>query len=582
MNPRQPLPPLWLGLWVPLLAMAWLIPNHYYPWATFHTDAWVAVMLVMAGGAVFIRSNRKVEWHGITVVVALLAAVPFVQFGFGMLSFSGEAWLITLYVLGLLLALLAGAHWEAATPGRAADGLFLAIGIAAMVSVWLQLRQWLGYAAEVETMQVWAAEFTRERPSANLGQPNQLATLLLWGLMACLWGVVRKKINPPCAILMALYLLFGIVLTQSRMPWIALTAVTLAGFAWRKLLPARTPWVFLLLLLYFSICTVSFSHLSEFLNLGLDIRSASLGGKSSQLRWKAIGMFLDALKQRPWTGYGWNQLALAQLSVAKNHPNMTSFFIQSHNLLLDLMLWCGIPIGAGFFLCLSHWMLRCLKRVSNAEDLVLTLFVLVVAIHAMVEFPLHHAYFLLPTGVVMGMLNQRLKHHVIFKINRWPVIGLLFCTSLLLGAVIRDYFLVDADFRAYKLEVNHVGISSEIKSKDIYVLNDLRAFIENLRKEVQPNISAEELELLRRVTLSFPTPFNLFNYGKALAMRHETLAAKDWLEKLQKLQPDAYLKNLQEVWQSQSRTEPAMAAVIWPPSDADREQTKGLSKGIQQ
>nr|WP_315188024.1 Wzy polymerase domain-containing protein [uncultured Albidiferax sp.] len=569
MNPKQPLPPLWMGLWVPLLAMAWLIPNHYYPWATFHTDAWVAVMLAIAGGAVFTRSTRQVEWHGITTLIALLTTVPFLQFAAGMLSFSGEAWLITAYLMGFLLTLLAGAHWEGATPGRAADSLFLAIGIAAILSVWLQLRQWLGLAAELETMQVWTAEFTRERPSANLGQPNQLATLLLWGLLAFLWGVARKKINPACAIFGAIFLLFGIALTQSRMPWIALSILTLAGFAWRRLWPARTPWVFLFLLLCFFGFTFSLSYLSEFLTLGIDVRSATLGGKSSQLRLKAIIMFLDALWQQPWVGYGWNQLASAQLAVAKNHPNMTSFFIQSHNLFLDLVLWCGIPIGVGASLYLVAWMLRCIKRTTNSEDAVLTLFILVVAIHAMVELPLHHAYFLLPTGLVMGMLNQRLRSNVIFRTNRWWILGSLLCTSLLLGVIIRDYLRVDASFRAYRLEVNHIGNLPPGKPPEVIVLNDLREFIRNARTEVQPNISSEELELLRRITKSFPTPFNLFNYTKALAFRHETVAARDWMEKIQKVQPDSYVQNLREVWTIQSQTEPAMAAVPWPPANAE-------------
>ncbi len=526
-------------------------------------------MLAIAGGAVFTRSTRQVEWHGITTLIALLTTVPFLQFAAGMLSFSGEAWLITAYLMGFLLTLLAGAHWEGATPGRAADSLFLAIGIAAILSVWLQLRQWLGLAAELETMQVWTAEFTRERPSANLGQPNQLATLLLWGLLAFLWGVARKKINPACAIFGAIFLLFGIALTQSRMPWIALSILTLAGFAWRRLWPARTPWVFLFLLLCFFGFTFSLSYLSEFLTLGIDVRSATLGGKSSQLRLKAIIMFLDALWQQPWVGYGWNQLASAQLAVAKNHPNMTSFFIQSHNLFLDLVLWCGIPIGVGASLYLVAWMLRCIKRTTNSEDAVLTLFILVVAIHAMVELPLHHAYFLLPTGLVMGMLNQRLRSNVIFRTNRWWILGSLLCTSLLLGVIIRDYLRVDASFRAYRLEVNHIGNLPPGKPPEVIVLNDLREFIRNARTEVQPNISSEELELLRRITKSFPTPFNLFNYTKALAFRHETVAARDWMEKIQKVQPDSYVQNLREVWTIQSQTEPAMAAVPWPPANAE-------------
>jgi hypothetical protein len=73
--------------------------------------------------------------------------------------------------------------------------------------------------------------------------------------------------------------------------------------------------------------------------------------------------------------------------------------------------------------------------------------------------------------------------------------------------------------------------------------------------------------MLRRVTFSFPTPFNLFNYAKALAFRHQIDATREWMEKMQKVQPDSYMKNLRDAWTVESRQQPAMAAVPWPAPD---------------
>lgn len=475
------------------------------------------------------------------------------------------------------MALLIGAHWEEATPGRAADALFLAIGIAATVSVWLQLRQWLGYAADSEGMQIWTDEFSRSRPSANLGQPNQLATLLVWGLIASLWGFIRKKISSTHAISMAVFILPGIALTQSRMAWIALLVLAAASFFWRRILSTRVCWVFFVLLLYFAFCTLSLSYFSALLELGIDVRETSLGGKSSQLRLEALYMFIDALWQKPWIGYGWNQLATAQMFVAKNHPSMTSFFIQSHNLFLDLMLWCGIPIGGGISVYLIIWIIRHIQRASNKEDIVLLFFLLSVGVHAMVEFPLHHAYFLLPAGLVIGIINKRLQDRIIFTTNRLWIVCFLALTSLLLSAIIRDYLLVDASFRAYRLEASHIGNLPPGKTPDVLILNDMQAFIKNARTEVNSNITDNELETLRRVTTSFPTPFNLFNYAKGLAYRHEVAKAQDWIEKLHKTQPDIYIKNLREVWNKQSLTEPAMAAIVWPQAEIKKIPSDSLS-----
>ncbi|WP_394789160.1 Wzy polymerase domain-containing protein [Rhodoferax sp.] len=565
MNLKQPIPLLWLSLWVPLLAFGWLLPNHYYPWATFHSDAWVAVMLAIAAAAVWIRNPGTVAWHDFSVAIALLATVPFLQFFAGQLDFSGLAWICTAYVLGFLLALLTGARWETATPGRAADGLMLAIGIAALVSVGLQLRQWLGVTLESDEIQIWAGEYSPGRPAANLGQPNQLATLLLWGLMACAWGVLRQKIRPTYAVLMALGLLFGLALTQSRIAMIATLIIMLASWGWRRLWNSRrVPQVVTLLFLYFAVCVYSLQYLSDLLDLGLQIRSASLGGESTHLRLQAYSLFLDAVWQHPWWGYGWNQVAAAQLSVAQNHPNMTSFFIQSHNLFLDLVLWCGIPIGGGISAYVMIWFFRCIKRVVTAEDAILVVFVLAVGLHAMVELPLHHAYLLLPTGLVMGMLSQRQKHPVVLKTGRGVIIGLWFAASILLAVIIRDYLNVDASFRTYRLEVAHVGKLPPGEPPDVLILDDLYEFILNARTDVKTGMDDAALEKLFHITTRFPSTSNMFNYAKALALSGKPAEATAWIEKMQHVLPNGYSLELQSIWRSQSVDQPAMALVPWP------------------
>lgn len=532
-------------------------------------------MLAIAAFAVFLRSSTTVDWHALPLFVALFACVPFVQFFAGLQLFSGQAWVTTAYLLGLLLVLLLGAQWELATPGHAADGLFFAIGIASFLSVGLQLRQWLDVPLDFDSMQVWAVEFSPGRPAANLGQPNQLATLLIWGLLGCAWGVTRKKIGPTVAVLGALYLLFGIVLTQSRVAYIALFVIVIAAWIGRRGLPSRMPVVVTCLLLYFAGCTFYLQHLSDLLGLNVLIRSATFGGESTHLRLQAYILFFDAIGQQPWWGFGWNQLAAAQLSVAQSHPTLGSFFMHSHNLFLDLVLWCGIPIGSLVSVLLVLWLIRGLRSLDNTEDVILMLFVLVVGLHAMVELPLHHAYFLLPTGLVMGILNQRFKMRVILTSTRWSVVGLLLGASLLLGVIMRDYLEVDASFRRMRLDAAHIGRLPPGDPPNVVILNDMRELIVYARKDVKSDISVEELERLRRVTIISPTPSNLFNVAKGLALRHQPADAIEWIQKMQNVQPAGFDRDLRAVWEAQAKSEPAMAEVKWPaPQDSVFEQKK--------
>lgn len=521
----------------------------------------------VAALAVFLRSARTVNWHQLTILMALLATVPFLQFAGGILFFSGQAWVSTAYILGLLLALLAGAQWEAATPGRAADGLFLAIGIASLVSVGIQLWQWLGLAADADELQIWFAEYLPARPSANLGQPNQLATLFVWSLLGCAWGSMRKQIRPAFAISAAVILLFGIALSQSRVASIALLVVTCSAWCWRRLLPHRMPWVTTALFFYFVVCTLSLQTISDAFGLSVQIRSASLGGSSTQLRIKAYTLFLDAVTQKPLWGYGWNQLALAQLSVADRHPTLSAFFMHSHNLFLDFILWCGLPIGGVLSASIIAWWVRCIKRVANIEDAILFMFVTTVGLHAMVELPLHHAYFLLPTGLVMGMLNQRMHSRVLWASSRWVAVGLSLGVSILLFIIMKDYLRVDEGLREYKLEISHVGQLPPGKPPEVLLLNDMRAFIQYARVEVNSSDTEQDLVKMHTIAVVFPTPINMFNYAKALAFRKGPEAAAVWIKKVLMVQPKEVNYNMRINWVAQSRTQPAMAAVKWPPME---------------
>ena len=521
-------------------------------------------MLSFAGLAVIVRSREKVDWHALPVVVALLSFMPFVQFFAGMIPYAGQAWVCTAYLLGFLCSLLVGSRWEAATPNMAADGLFLAIGIAAMVSVGLQLRQWLGISFDFDQLEVWSAEFSPGRPSANLGQPNQLATLQIWGLLACAWGICRKKIGFIFAIATALILLFGIVMTQSRMAFLALFWIMCATWIWRKLWPSpRVPQAVTLLFLYFVACTFLLQYFSNILGLDVEIRSASLGGASTQLRLKAYSLFLDAVVKNPWWGYGWNRLAVAQLAVAQDHANLTAFFLQSHNLFLDLIIWCGIPLGSAVAVYLSIWIIGSLKKISNKYDAILVAFVSSVGIHAMLELPLHHAYFLLPTGLVMGMLNQSQHNRIIFKMSRWTVFLMFLLIFSLLSFIVRDYLRVDASFRAYRLEMARVGNLPAGEFPDVILLDDLAEFIRYARKDVDSNISEDDLQKLKKITSSFPTPSNMLNLAKALAYRHRTEEAYEWIGKMENVLPKGSFQDLQRIWINLSHTEPAIAAVTW-------------------
>lgn len=553
--------PFWLAGWALALAVAWLLPNHYPPWSTFHMDAWTAIVLALAAAAVIMRSTGPVVWHGITLLAAALVFVPLVQYGFGMVMFSGAAWISTAYLIGFLLALLTGVRWEMTSPGQLADGLFLAIGVAALLSVGLQLHQWLA----LDLLNIWSMGDGYGRPFANFGQPNQLGTFLLWGLLAAAWGLARRHIGVGTALFMAVHLLFGLALTQSRTAWVAVVILVGASWLWRRLWSdQRLPWLVTGLGLYFAACVISIGWLSQLFLLTLFADIGDIVRISSEQRPAAWALFLDAALQRPWFGYGWNQVGLAQLTAALNHPSLHVLFSHSHNLFLDLILWCGIPAGLLVSIYLVGWSWRRLCEVRGSEDAVLMLFLIVVGNHAMLELPLHHAYFLLPAGLVMGALNVRLNARPILIVRRWSVIAVWLASVALLALIIRDYSRVEASYQALRFEWAHIKTDIRRGPPEVLLLTQWREFIRFARFEPSSGMSADKLDWMRKLTSAYPSAGAFHKLAGALAMNQQPDEAQLWLKRLCKFVSESQCADVKAAWANQSLSNSGIAAVPWP------------------
>lgn len=561
MTLKHPMTLFWLASWAMTLAVVWLLPNHYPPWSTFHMDAGMAIVLSLAAAAVIVRSTGPVVWHGITALAAFLILVPALQYGFGLILSPATACISSAYLLGFLVALLTGARWEYASPGQVADGLFLAIGIAALLSVGLQLHQWL----TLDLLDIWSMGDGFGRPFANFGQPNNLGTFLLWGLLAAAWGLFRQRLGVWTFLLVAVYLLFGLSLTQSRTAWVAVVLLIATSWIWRRLWPdRRLPWVVTGLGLFFAVCVMSLGWLNQLLGLTLSADVGDIVRISNEQRPAVWALFLDAALQRPWLGYGWNQVALAQLTASLDHPALHTVFSHSHNLFLDLVLWCGIPLGLFVSLYLARWFWLRLKAVHSTENAVLMLVLLVVGNHAMLELPLHHAYFLLPTGLLMGALNVRLKAPPMMATGRWSLAAVWLVSALLLGLLIRDYARVETSYQALRFEWARIKYQTRGTPPDVLLLTQWRDFIQLARFEPPSKMTEPELDWLRQVNSTTPSTGGFHKLAAALAMNKQPIEAKLWLRRACKIVSATQCEALRSAWAQQSLGNPDIAAVAWP------------------
>jgi O-antigen ligase len=554
-----PIAAFWLSAWSVALSIGWLLPNHYPPWSSFYLDFWSAAGLLLVSAPIIFRSQIKVQWSGLTLLVAAVTLVPALQYGLGLITHAGNAWVDIAYLLGFLMALVVGARWEAAASGQLADGLFLAVGIASLFSVGLELHQWL----RLDRLDTWSMGGGVVRPFANFGQPNQLATFLLWGLLATLWGLIRKHVGGRTAVGVALYLLFGLALTASRTAWLAVGLIVVTAWFWRRIWPdQRVPLAMTWLSLYFVLCTIAIGPLSQIIFGGVPSEMGDLTRMSGESRPAIWAMFLDAVRQRPLWGYGWNQVTLAQIAVSDAHPLQT-VYAHSHNLFLDLVLWCGVPLGGLVSAWLIWWFWRRIQKIPSPENATLILFLIVVGNHAMLELPLHYAYFLLPVGMVMGALEVRLGVHPVILSARWLLAVLWLMSAILIGLIFRDYRQVEIQYQTLRFEWAHIRTAA-IAPPNLLLLTQWRDFFRLARFDPPAGMSAADLQSMRDVSGLYPSGIFIQRLATALALNHQPREAALWLRRLCEVGGELQCAAVKKAWVRQAHSSPEIAAVSWP------------------
>ena len=550
--------PLWLVLAVLALSWCWLLPNQTQPWLAFHRDAWAAIVLTLVSGYVLLKSPHPIAWNGLTVLTVAMLAVITMQYAVGHIHSLGVAWINAAYLLGFLLTLLAGSAWERISRFQCADLVFIAVLIASLASVALQIHQWLGF----ESIGPWILKPNNSRQYANMAQPNQLASLLLLGVLACAWLNHRGWLQRYAAVLFAMFLLFGVALTQSRTGWVNTALIVSALIAWRNLPHVgRLPLVAMGLMGFYAVCVLSLPVLHElFAVSGVPTEVRSIGDSARLKLWIAL---IEAVTMQPWFGFGWGQVGHAQFLVGL-HQMMDGATLQNaHNLPLDLVLWMGVPLGLVVTTLLGRWVWQAVTHVSNIYQILMLMFLMVLGVHAMLEYPLQYAYFLLPAGLMLGALNSSLGFPILFHSPKWtgPIVVLIAATML--AVTIRDYMRVETSFYGLRFEERKIQTNIPATPPDVLVLTQWFDFITLARIDPAKTHGTKDIENATSLVKTLPSPLGFYKLAAMLAFADRPTEAQHWLQVLCKVNNPKICTIMQNRWIQESPNNPPMGAVQW-------------------
>ncbi|MFZ2652205.1 MAG: Wzy polymerase domain-containing protein [Burkholderiaceae bacterium] len=427
----------------------------------------------------------------------------------------------------------------------------------------MALCQWLGPS-------VWEGlldPHIGRRPFANIGQPNHLSTQLLLGVAGALyWYETRRSHGWPTAFVVA-WLGVGIVLTESRTGWLSVFVIALWWWWMRERAALRLRALPLAIgITCFAIAVFCLGRLHLLVGAvdpdAVAPTALRLEAGTRPLHW---AMLLDALGQSPWWGYGWSQVANAQFVVSANHPATGEWLTQSHNLVLDLLIYNGIPIGALLSTMMLLWFVRHSRACNNSTSWSLLLALFMLFTHALLENPLHYAYFLLPAGLLIGVLSSDCGVERRWHGRRSSLAVPIALLLVPLTVVSAEYFDAEENLRRMELSFKGVGTKpAALPQHEWFLVDGWAAYHRASTLTISTGMRRQDLDELRKVASRYPYPNILMQYAHASAMNANPEAARRSLIHACKVFGPPTCQQMRKLWLRLQSSEPLLRDVEFP------------------
>ena len=544
------------------MGFAWLNPNHIFPWLTSHSEFSIFFSLICLGiYTLIIKKQLIIQKQNLWLL--LLAFIPLGQYWLGKIFFLGDAILSCLYVLAFLFAIsLGNTLCRNIEDKRKIFTLFSYVVVfCCLISVYIAMLQWL----LIHRYGILMAELPPgARPFANFAQPNTLATFLIIGIMSTIYLYENKILSKYVGAILTCLLILGITLTQSRTPWVY-TLVFLIWWFWKaNLIQLRTKTSGIVCgCVWYILCLTLLPIFSNWLGVAV-IEDAYTRASSGFARLNMWQQMLVAIKNEPWFGYGWNQVSVAQVqnTLEFSHYEWTE---HAHNFILDLFIWNGIPLGTLILITLVWWLVRFITLSNTKENFLILSMIGAVLVHAMLEFPLEYAFFLLPVGFLFGLVQSDKQNANYFSI---PLLGftcIIVISISLYGWIWQEYRTIEKDIELARFEALNIGtLHSENKAPNIIILTQLREQIGLMRTQPKANMSNDEIDGMRKIAYRHASSPALYRYSQVLALNGYKMEAKKHLLILEKLHGKKYNfeslfqvnKSLAFEWQNKSISKP--------------------------
>ncbi|WP_336952295.1 PglL family O-oligosaccharyltransferase [Acinetobacter sp. AS167] len=520
-----------------LFLLSWTLSDHFAPWFTFGSEiaAFFSIFFLIC-----LQLNRNLKVPFQLIPLFIISLIPLFQYGFGQIFFFNTALLSFLYLIAFVITIIYSFNLCIGDFNRQKVMLFVssAFVVAGLVTTFIAIMQWL----DCESYFPFILELKGDRPFANFAQPNNMATALFLALLGCLYIFEKQKLPSFIILMIALTILFAMVLSQSRTVWLGVIFCVAYWLIRNHKISFRFNHFYAIGFTFlFVVFVLSLPLLSQV--VGISASTAMERATTGYLRLPMWTHTIISIQDHLWLGYGWNQSSFSYLDALPKHDTPERY-LSSHNIILDILVWNGVILGSLITGYALYWYTHFYRLANSIESIIALMMISVVLIHAMLEFPLYYAFFLLPVAVLCGVIQSEDGNGKYFKLSK--VIGnsiVLIWLSLIL-LVWRDYNASITEsfeaklyemMRLFKEKPQFDKVTPYQAQNKIFILDQLKYDAEWIAVNPFTKLKEDQIEIYRNLTLLTPSKYYLYKYAQLAAYNGKQEDAKYCLFLIEKI-----------------------------------------------
>lgn len=402
------------GLLAAITIFPFLSRFHFLPLPQWWGEITV---VVLAAFAMLCLPRQRISWPRSSQWMLLMALVWAVQPWFVPLYFPGLNQASALAFVALSVLALAVSCWRQAVGSEAVVSVLAkALLIGTLLQSLIGLAQVTGLAEAMGGVLFYDSSHPTTNVFGHIGQRNQYAHYLTWGVIAGVWLLASGQIARRWGWAAIAWLALSIAFAGSRTVLLYTVAMLLLAGGWHWRLRQALSWrlfkmmalaVVLMVAMQFAL-PLGEKLLAPLLHgpvaaSGLERLAANSDGMGAR-RLAEWGKAWIVFTEHPWFGYGWYQYAsesvrLQMLPQFANAGVNSGLFANAHNLVFQLLAEMGLAGTLCALLGFAWAVWPYFGRRAEAVHVIPLAIMSVTLIHSMLEYPLWYLYF--PAVLVM-------------------------------------------------------------------------------------------------------------------------------------------------------------------------------------